>query len=440
MIYHDLPADRMPRHYVLQNCLWADKDGTTAQTDIEVKDGKIAGISRGRQIRPENNVETFPMENRLVTYGLCDVHVHLRQPGFEAKETILTGSNAAMRGGYTAVCAMPNLKPTPDTVEHIGEELKHIKEDAAINVYPYAAITIDRMGRQLVDMAALKDLAVAFSDDGSGVQSEDMMRKAMEEAARLDVIIAAHCEVNELLKGGYIHDGVYCKANGHKGICSESEWVQIARDLKIAEETGCRYHVCHISTKESVELIRRAKKRGVKVTCETGPHYLVFCDEDLKDEGRFKMNPPIRSRDDRDALIEGIKDGTIDCIATDHAPHTADEKSRGLKGSAMGVVGLETAFGVCYTHLVKTGIISLQRLVELMSINPRRIFRLEVEGEANLSVFDLQKEWTVDSSEFFSMGKATPFEGMKLTGKPERLIYAGKMIQLLTKGQSKTEA
>ncbi len=438
MIYHDLPAENMPRHYILSNCLWVDKDGASKGTYVEVIAGKIVRIERGKPIFPENMATLeYNMRDKLVTYGLCDVHVHLRQPGFEAKETIYTGTTAAMMGGYTAVCAMPNLNPTPDSVEHIGEELKHIKEDAAINVYPYAAITIDRKGRQLVDMEALREYAIAFSDDGSGVQSDDMMREAMEEAARLDVIIAAHCEVNDLLKGGYIHDGEYCKANGHKGICSESEWGQIARDLKLAEETGCRYHVCHISTKKSVNIIREAKKRGVKVTCETGPHYLVLCDEDLKDEGRFKMNPPIRSREDRAALIEGIKDGTIDCIATDHAPHTADEKSRGLKGSAMGVVGLETAFGVCYTHLVKTGIITLQRLVELMCLNPRRIFGLEVDGEANLAIFNLKKEWTVDSTDFASMGKATPFEGMELTGQPERLIYDGKLIDLIFQGYSK---
>ncbi|MDE6695302.1 MAG: dihydroorotase [Muribaculaceae bacterium] len=425
----------MPRHYILSNCLWVDNEGASEGTSIEVIDGKIVRIERGCHIFPENMATLeYMMRGKLVTYGLCDVHVHLRQPGFEAKETIATGTTAAMMGGYTAVCAMPNLNPTPDTEEHIKEELNHIKEDAAISVYPYASITIDRKGRQLVDMESLHEYAIAFSDDGSGVQSEEMMRRAMEEAARLDVIIAAHCEVNDLLNGGYIHDGEYCKAHGHKGICSESEWGQIARDLKLAEETGCRYHVCHISTKESVDLIREAKKRGVKVTCETGPHYLVFSDEDLQDEGRFKMNPPIRSKEDRAALIEGIKDGTIDCIATDHAPHTADEKSRGLKGSAMGVVGLETAFGVCYTYLVNTGIISVQRLVELMCLNPRRIFGLEVEREANLSIFDLDKKWTVEPKEFASMGKATPFEGMQLQGKPERLIYENKLIELIFQG------
>lgn len=424
----EIQTYKLPEHYILRGGTWADSDGIRP-ADVEVINGKICRITKHGEI-PAEGVVNFDMKGKLVTYGLADVHVHFRQPGFEAKETIATGSKAAARGGFTTVCAMPNLNPTPDTPEHIEEEWKHIKEDAIIEVLPYASITLERKGRELVDMAALKDLAVAFSDDGSGVQNEEIMRKAMQKAAELDVIIAAHCEDNNLLYGGYIHDGEYCKANGHKGICSESEWGPIERDLKLAEETGCRYHVCHISTKESVELIRQAKKRGVKVTCETGPHYLVFSDEDLKDEGRFKMNPPIRSIADRDALIAGIKDGTIDCIATDHAPHTADEKSRGLRGSAMGVVGLETSFGVCYTYLVKAGIISLERLLELMCFNPRRIFRLNVEGTANLAVFDLNEEWTVDPDEFASMGKTTPFEGCELTGKPDTLIYNGKLMKL----------
>ncbi|MCM1490040.1 MAG: dihydroorotase [Muribaculum sp.] len=418
----------LPERYILRGGTWADSDGIRP-ADVEVTNGKISRITNPGEIISEGTVN-FDMKGKLVTYGLCDVHVHFRQPGFEAKETIATGSRAAARGGFTTVCAMPNLNPTPDTTEHIEKEWKYIHEDAIIQVLPYASITIDRKGRELVDMKALKSLAVAFSDDGSGVQNEGMMRKAMQKAAELDVVIAAHCEDNDLLRGGYIHDGEYCNTHGHKGICSESEWGPIERDLKLAEETGCRYHVCHISTKESVELIRQAKKRGVKVTCETGPHYLVFSDEDLKDEGRFKMNPPIRSVADREALIEGIKDGTIDCIATDHAPHTADEKSRGLKGSAMGVVGLETSFGVCYTYLVKTGIITLDRLLELMCFNPRRIFRLPVEGTANFAAFDLNEEWTVNPNEFVSMGKATPFDGCQLTGKPDTLIYNGRLMKL----------
>lgn len=424
----DIQTYKLPSHYILRGGTWADSDGIRP-ADIEVSDGKISRIATPGEI-PTEGIVTFDMRGKLVTYGLCDVHVHFRQPGFEAKETIATGSKAAARGGFTTVCAMPNLNPTPDTPEHIEEEWKHIREDAIIEVLPYASITLERKGRELVDMATLKSLAVAFSDDGSGVQDEETMRRAMQMAEEQDVIIAAHCEDNNLLYGGYIHDGEYCKANGHKGICSESEWGPIERDLKLAEDTGCRYHVCHISTKESVDLIRRAKKRGVKVTCETGPHYLVFSDSDLKEEGRFKMNPPIRSEADREALIEGIKDGTIDCIATDHAPHTDDEKSRGLKRSAMGVVGLETSFGVCYTYLVKTGIISLERLLQLMCFNPRRIFRLDVEGEANIAVFDLNEEWTVDSGEFVSMGKSTPFEGCNLTGKPDTLIYSGRLMKL----------
>lgn len=418
---------KLPLHYILHGGLWADTDGIR-RADIEVVDGKIKTIAMPGELNRNNLVTTYDLTGKLITYGLCDVHVHFRQPGYEAKETIASGSAAAAKGGFTTVCAMPNLNPTPDTIDHIEEELKHIRKDAVIEVLPYSSITIERKGRELVDMEALKEYAVAFSDDGSGVQDSDMMLKAMKKAAELDVIIAAHCEDNNLLKGGYIHDGEYAKANGHKGICSKSEWGPIERDIKLAEKTGCRYHVCHISTKESVDLIRQAKKRGVNVTCETGPHYLVFSDSDLKDEGRFKMNPPIRSCEDRDALIEGIKDGTIDCIATDHAPHTADEKSRGLKGSAMGVVGLETSFGVCYTHLVKTGIISLERLLELMCFNPRKIFRLPVKGTATFSIFDLKEEWTVKSEEFASMGKATPFEGFKLTGKPIGVIHNAQCI------------
>lgn len=417
----------LPTHYLLKGGIWADQDGIRP-ADIEVTDGMITAIATPGEISIPSETAVFDLKGKLITYGLADVHVHFRQPGFEAKETIATGSKAAAMGGFTTVCAMPNLRPTPDTVEHIGEEWQHIHRDAMVEVLPYASITIDRKGRELVDMDALKNYAVAFSDDGSGVQDPDIMLKAMHKAAELDVLIAAHCEDNDLLRGGYIHDGEYCHANGHKGICSESEWGPIKRDIEMAERTGCRYHVCHISTKESVQLIREAKARGVKVTCETGPHYLVFSDSDLKDEGRFKMNPPIRSAADRDALIEGIKDGTIDCIATDHAPHTADEKGRGLRGSAMGVVGLETSFGVCHTHLVQTGIITLQQLLELMCFNPRRVFRLPVKGTANFAIFDLDKEWTVDPADFESMGKATPFEGMKLTGKPTGVIFNSRYI------------
>jgi dihydroorotase len=382
--------------------------------------------------------------NLLVTRPFVDLHVHFREPGYSYKETIRTGSLAAARGGYGVVCTMPNLEPVPDSPETLALEQEIIDRDAVIDVLPYCSITKGRKGLELVDFHALKDRCVAFSDDGSGVQSEGMMRKAMEAAAREDVILAAHCEDNTLLRGGYIHDGRYAAAHGHKGICSESEWGQIARDLKLAEETGCRYHVCHISTRESVEFIRAAKARGVRVTCETGPHYLTLCEDDLEEDGRFKMNPPLRSADDREALIEGLADGTIDAIATDHAPHSAAEKSRGLSGSAMGIVGLETAFPVLYTKLVLPGRITLERLLDAMSDAPRRIFRLERflhygrndneeygrndRMSEDRVVIDLDREFTIDSGEFLSMGKATPFEGWKVRGLVLQTIKNGKTV------------
>ena len=359
--------------------------------------------------------------------AFTDLHVHFREPGQTWKETIRSGSLAAARGGYTLVCAMPNLDPVPDSPETLAVEQAAIDRDAVITVLPYCSITKGRLGHELVDFHALKNSCVAFSDDGSGVQDEAMMRKAMEAAAREDVILAAHCEDNALLHGGYIHDGRYAASHGHKGICSESEWGQIARDLKLCEETGCRYHVCHISTRESVELIRAAKARGVRVTCETGPHYLTLCEDDLKEDGRFKMNPPLRSADDREALIEGLADGTIDVIATDHAPHSAEEKGRGLKGSAMGIVGLETAFPVLYTKLVKTGRITLERLVEALSIAPRRIFRLPEAPEDYVEV-DLDTPFTIHCADFLSMGKATPFEGWEVYGKVCRTVYQGTTV------------
>jgi len=348
--------------------------------------------------------------------AFVDLHVHFREPGQSWKETIRSGSQAAARGGYTLVCAMPNLDPVPDSAETLALEQALIDRDAVITVLPYCSITKGRLGRELVDFHALKSRCVAFSDDGSGVQSREMMREAMRAAAAEDVILAAHCEDNSLLHGGYIHDGRYCRTHGHKGICSESEWGQIARDLELAAETGCRYHVCHISTAESVDLIRQAKAGGVRVTCETGPHYLTLCEDDLQEDGRFKMNPPLRSAADREALIEGLRDGTIDVIATDHAPHSAEEKSRGLKGSAMGIVGLETAFPVLYTRLVKTGRISLDRLVEALSAAPRRIFRLP-EAPADLVKVDLDTPFVIHSADFASMGKATPFEGWEVYGR-----------------------
>ena len=360
--------------------------------------------------------------------AFCDIHVHFREPGQTWKETIRTGSLAAARGGYTLVCAMPNLVPVPDSPEHLALEQAAIDKDAVITVLPYCSITKERKGKELVDFHALKGRCVAFSDDGSGVQSGEMMLKAMEAAAKEGVILAAHCEDNTLLHGGYIHDGRYCREHGHKGICSESEWGQIRRDLELCGETGCRYHVCHISTKESVDLIRQAKARGVKVTCETAPHYLVLCEDDLREEGRFKMNPPLRSAEDREALIQGLLDGTIDAIATDHAPHSADEKSRGLQGSAMGIVGLETAFPVLYTKLVRTGRVPLERLVEAMSTAPRRIFGLPEVPEGDRVLVDLDHPFTIDSARFASMGHATPFDGWEVCGRVLETRKNGKTV------------
>lgn len=346
--------------------------------------------------------------------GLTDVHVHFREPGFSYKETIRTGSEAALAGGFTTVCTMPNLKPAPDSLPNLMMQLETIRREAVVEVVPYATITRLRMGNEPVDYEALAPYVAGFSDDGSGIQSEDVMRRAMKGIAPTGKILAAHCEVNDLLRGGYIHDGEYARRHGHRGICSESEWREIERNIRLAAETGCRLHICHISTAESVSLIREARKAGIEVTCETGPHYLAFCDEDLREEGRFKMNPPIRSARDRDALIEGILDGTIEIIATDHAPHSAEEKARGLEKSAMGVVGLETALAAVYTFLVKPGIIDLEKMVDLMSRNPRRIFGFNNDpGEVTV---DFSQSWIVDPSLFKSKGKSTPFEGLELYG------------------------
>ena len=347
-------------------------DGALHLADVFIRDGRIISISQGLEA-PASAV-SIDLHNAAVFPGFVDVHVHLREPGFSYKETIRTGTLAAARGGFAHVCPMPNLNPVPDSREHLEEQLEIIRRDAVVHVHPYGAITRGERGETLADLEAMAPDTAGFSDDGRGVQSPELMRSAMAEAKRLDKIIAAHCEDNSLLRGGYIHDGAYAREHGHRGICSESEWGQIARDLELAAETGVKYHVCHVSTKESVQVIREAKARGVDVTCEVGPHYLVYCDEDLQEDGRFKMNPPLRSREDRSALIQGIQDGTIDMIATDHAPHSAEEKGRGLEKSAMGVVGLETSFAACYTHLVRPGIISLEKLVDLMHGAPRRRF------------------------------------------------------------------
>lgn len=378
--------------------------------------------------------ERIDCDSFYIIPGFVDVHVHLREPGFFYKESVRTGTMAAARGGYTAVCPMPNLNPVPADLQSLQTQLSIIEKDAAVKVYPYGTITKDQNGRgELSQMEEMKDRVIAFSDDGRGVQTGSLMEQAMEKAKALDKIIVAHCEDESLLTGGYIHEGVYAKEHGHKGICSESEWGQVKRDIELCKKTGCRYHVCHISTKETVDLIRRAKKDGVKITCETAPHYLIFCDEDLQEDGRFKMNPPIRSAEDRDALLAGLLDGTVDMIATDHAPHSKEEKSKGLAGSAFGIVGLETAFPVLYTYLVKTGKMTLETLIDRMAIAPRRVFGLEggvlEEGQiADFSVWDLETRSKIDPETFFSKGRSTPFAGMEAAGENRMTFVNGKIV------------
>lgn len=374
----------------------------------------------------ENGLLDISSDKYIIVPGLCDVHVHFREPGFSYKETIFTGTRAAAHGGYTAVCTMPNVNPTPDSMKNLKIQTDIIKKDAVIDVIPYGTVTIGEGGEELSDMANLADRVCAFSDDGRGVQNEDIMFDAMKTARRFDKIIAAHCEDNSRLKCGYIHDGEYAKIHGHRGISSKSEYKQLARDIKLAKITGCAYHVCHISTKESVELVRKAKAEGVDITCETAPHYLVLCDEDLQEDGRFKMNPPLRSREDKDALMSGISDGTIDMIATDHAPHSAEEKSHGLKNSLMGVVGLETAFSVLYTNLVMKGVITLEKLVELMCVNPRK--RFKIDSGTDFAVFDVSAPYAVTPERFLSKGKATPFENDTLFGRCVLTVHNGKAV------------
>ena len=405
-------------------------DSKFVKNDILINQGIIAEISDS--LAPECADVVYDFENCYVFPGFTDVHVHLREPGFSYKETIKTGTMASARGGYTTVCSMPNLNPVPDSVEHLQEQIDIINRDAVINVYPYASITVGQMGEKLSDLAEMKDMCVAYSDDGRGVQSDKMMLDAMKIAKSHNKMIVAHCEVNDLLDGGYIHKGKYAEEHSHRGICSESEWKQIERDIELAKQTGCAYHVCHISTKESVELIRRAKKDGVNITCETGPHYLVLSDKDLQEHGRFKMNPPLRDESDKEALIQGVLDGTIDMIATDHAPHSAEEKSKGLEKSNMGVVGIETAFPVMYTHFVRNNKITLEKLVELLSINANKRFmignEIQVGEKADLTIFDLNDKYTVNPDDFVSMGKSTPFEGMEVYGKCKITMCNGNIV------------
>lgn len=410
--------------YLLKNAKFFSQ-GVFHLADVFLSDGKIVSIGDG--VSPSDDTIVIDISNMVLFPGFVDVHVHLREPGFFYKETIRSGTLAAAHGGFAHVAAMPNLNPVPDCVESLALQRALIEKDALVHVHPYGAITVGEKGEQLADLAGMAPDVIAFSDDGRGVQSESMMRQAMAECRRLGKILAAHCEDNALLRGGYIHDGAYARAHGHKGISSESEWRQLARDLELVRETGCAYHMCHVSTKESVALIRRAKAQGLDVTCETAPHYLVLTEDDLREDGSFKMNPPLRTQADRQALIEGILDGTVDMIATDHAPHSAQEKARGLAGSAMGIVGLETAFPVLYTHLVRTGVLTLDKLVELMAVNPRKRFGFPLRAD-DYAVWDLNTEYRIDPAQFCSMGKSTPFAGQTVYGRCVRNVCGGAVV------------
>lgn len=407
-------------------------NGAFSKLDLLVKDGIISEIKQ--DIPVANNCRIIDFSNKFVFPGFADVHVHLREPGFSYKETIHTGTLAAARGGYTALCSMPNLDPVPDNIENLAVQLEKIRYDAVVAVYPYGAITIGENGLKISDLEGMADKVIGFSDDGKGVQRNKMMKEAMVRAKVLDKLIVAHCEDETLLNGGYIHQGEYARNHSHKGIVSESEWRQVERDLELVRETGCTYHVCHVSTKETVELIRRAKAEGLDVSCETAPHYLLLHDMLLYDEGRFKMNPPVRSYEDMLALVEGICDGTVDMIATDHAPHSEKEKSGGLKGSLNGITGLECAFPVLYTELVKTGKITLETLIEKLSLSPKKRFGLPAEdgiregGRADLTAWDLEAEYKIDSSKFLSMGKSTPFDGHQVHGKCLFTMVEGRTV------------
>ena len=416
--------------YLLQNAQILSSGGVFRAADVLLSGGRIVSI--GDRISCPADAVSIDLHKAVLFPGFVDVHVHLREPGFSYKETIRTGTLAAAHGGFAHVAAMPNLDPVPDCAAALAVQRAIIEKDALVHVHPYGAVSIGEKGERLADLDGLAPGVIAFSDDGRGVQSESLMREAMMQCRRLGKILAAHCEDNSLLHGGYIHDGAYARAHGHRGICSESEWGPITRDLRLAEETGCAYHVCHVSTKESVALIRAAKRRGVDVTCETAPHYLTFTDEDLQEDGRFKMNPPLRAREDRDALIEGLLDGTIDMLVTDHAPHSREEKARGLEKSAMGVVGLETSFAASYTALVQTGILPLEKLVDLMHGAPMRRFGCGTElaeGQpADLTAFDLTKTYTVDPETFLTMGRSTPFAGCALTGVCKLTMIGGEPV------------
>lgn len=419
----------MNEKILIKGGLVCDGHSLPCEEDLLIEQGII--LERGPQLSVGSDTKIVAASGKRVLPGLVDVHVHLREPGYSYKETILAGTLAAARGGMTTVCTMPNLNPVPDSIEHLSAQLEIIDRDACIEVLPYASITRGRMGHELVDFEALAPMVAGFSDDGTGVQNEEVMEAAMAAIAPTGKVLAAHCEVESLLHGGYIHDGAYAQAHGHKGICSESEWREVERDIRLAARTGCRLHICHVSTKESVELVRKAKADGIDVTCETGAHYLAFTDADLIEDGRFKMNPPLRSESDRAALLEGIADGTIDVIASDHAPHSAEEKSRGLAKSAMGVSGIEVSMAAVYTYAVVPGIISFSRMIELMSLAPRRIFGirggLAPGNRADVTVADFDCDVTVRPEEFLSLGKATPFEGLNLKASVYATVADGRL-------------
>lgn len=414
--------------YLLTGVLTKDSD-FKEKVNVLIENGIVVSISS--DITEVPDAREISLDGCFLFPGFTDVHVHFREPGFSYKETIATGTMSAAHGGYTTVCTMPNLNPVPDSLDHLEQQLAIIREDACVQVLPYGAITVEEKGQQLADMEAMAPYIVAFSDDGHGVQKQEMMKQAMEQAKKLGKLIVAHCEDNTLLEGGYIHKGEYAKAHGHRGICSESEWKQIERDIELVRQTGCGYHVCHISTKESVELIRNAKREGLDISCETAPHYLVLTEDDLQEHGRFKMNPPIRSKEDREALRQGLKDGTIDAIATDHAPHSAEEKSKGLEKSAMGVVGLETAFPILYTELVRTGLFTLQEIIDHLTVIPQNRFGINksfaVGQPADLTVYDLDQSYQVDPNTFLTKGRSTPFEGRTVWGKCKLTFASGNL-------------
>ncbi len=405
-------------------------DNGFVKADLFIKDGIISDISSN--FPSVFDAVSYDMNNCFIFPGLIDVHVHLREPGFFYKETIADGTHAAAHGGFTAVCSMPNLNPVPDCLENLRIQQEIISSNALVHVHPYGSITVGERQGELSDMHALAPHVVAFSDDGVGVQSSDMMENAMKTAKELGKIIAAHCEVNSLLGGRAIHNGKFAEKLGIRGISSESEWREVARDIELVRKTGCDLHICHVSTKESVALVRAAKAQGLPVSCETAAHYLTLCEEDLRDEGCFRMNPPLRTAEDKKALLEGIADGTIEIIASDHAPHLAEEKSGGLLDSLNGIVGLETTFPVLYTKLVRSGKISLERLIELMQVNPAKRFGIGTpikKGQpADLTVFDLNEEYTINSEEFFSKGKSSPFVGDRVFGKCKLTMVSGKPV------------